>query len=230
MRFPYPDLTTVTHAGKRWYDTPAGYYPSITTVLGTTAPEEAKQALRRWQESLGPVASAAKSKAATDHGTAVHLLCERFLKGEPLEQGDAFSEADLKAFSVLRLKLKNVDEVWGQEVALFSTSLELAGRCDLIGTYKGLPCIIDFKTSGRLKGHKDIADYKLQLCFYGVAHNEMFGTNIEDGLVLMVADSGFPLEFRVKLSEHLPDLRARAERFWADALSAAEVGNNCTGL
>jgi ATP-dependent exoDNAse (exonuclease V) beta subunit len=219
VKYPYPELSTVVHNNQRWYDTPVGYYPSITTVLGTTAPEEMKQSLKKWQDALGPLA-AEKSKAATTRGTNVHLLCERFLKGEELIQGEAISEADMSSFVALKTKLKNIDEVWGQEVALYSQELELAGRCDLIGVYKGLEVIIDFKTAGRVKGHKDIGEYKCQLAFYANAHNEMFGTHIEDGVILMVADTGFPMEFKVKLSEHMAELKKRAAFFWLGAVNS----------
>lgn len=224
MKFQYTDISTVSHQGRRWYDTPAGFMPSITTVLGYTEPEEKKASLKKWQESLGPVKAAQVSKAATDRGTNVHLLCERFLKGEKVDapiNGQPVPGPDMQSFNALKLKLNKIDEVWGQEVALYSTSLELAGRCDLIAVYKGQPVIIDFKTSSRIKTHKDIDGYKLQLAFYAQAHNEMFGTDIKEGIILMVAESGFPQEFKVPLEEQLPELKQRALRFWQDAVNSA---------
>lgn len=223
MKFPYPDLQTVSHAGRRWYDTPVGFYPSITTVLGYTEPEEKKESLRKWQEALGPMKSAQVSKAATDRGTNVHLLCERFLKGEAVDApigGRPVPYADMQSFNALKLKLNKIEEVWGQEVALYSQELELAGRCDLIGVYKGRPVIIDFKTSSRIKSTKDIDGYKLQLAFYAQAHNEMYGTSIDEGVILMVSEAGFPQEFRVVLAEQMPELKLRATRFWHDAVNS----------
>lgn len=222
MKYPYPDLSTVSHDGQRWYDTPHGFYPSITTVLGITAAPKKKESLKRWQEALGAKA-ALVSKAATDRGTNVHLLAERYLKKEQVDapiNGAAVPGPDLQSFNALKMKLDKIDSVWGQECALYSNELELAGRCDLVGTYKGLPAIIDFKTATRVKGHDDIIDYKCQLAFYGAAHNEMFGTTIEDGFILMVAETGFPMEFRVKLSDHMPALRERAALFWMAAVNS----------
>lgn len=225
MKFAYLDLQTVSHQGKRWYETPIGPLPSITTVLGHTEPEEKKESLRKWQESLGPVQAAQVSKAATDRGTNVHLLCERFLKGEPVDvpiNGKPVPFADMQSFNALKLKLNKIDEVWGQEVALYSSSLELAGRCDLIAVYKGKPAIIDFKTSSRVKSDKDIHSYKLQLAFYATAHNEMFGTDINEGVILMVAETGFPQEFKVHLPLFVPELKERSKRFWLDAINNLE--------
>lgn len=222
MKFQYEDISTVSHNGQRWYDTPYGYYPSITTILGLTETPEKKASLKRWQDALGAQA-AVISKAATTRGTNTHLLAERYLKKEKLDapiDGVAVSSADLQTFNALKTKLDKIDEVWGQECALYSKELELAGRCDLIGTYKGIPAIIDFKTASRVKGHKDIGDYKCQLAFYATAHNEMFNTTIEDGFILMIAETGFPMEFKVKIADHMPELKERAARFWLSAVNS----------
>lgn len=224
MKYDYPELETTSYNNQRWYDTPYGYYPSITTVLGATEAPEKQASLKRWQESLGAAKAAAVSKAATDRGTVVHLLCERFLKGEVVEapiEGQPVAQADLQSFNALKLSLSKVDEVWGQEVALYSQSLELAGRCDLVGIYKGLPAIIDFKTSSRIKQHQDIDNYKLQMCFYAEAHNEMFGTDITRGVILMVSEAGFPQEFKVNLPDYRESLRSRAQLFWQTAINKA---------
>ena len=222
MKFSYPDLEAESVNNKRYYHTPLGAYPSITTILGTTMPEEKAKSLENWRQSLGPAKADAYSRSRADHGTNVHLLAERFLKGEhveaPLANGSPIPHEDLVAFNALKLKLKKVEEVWGQEVALFSEHYEVAGRCDLIGVWKNKPVIIDFKTSARMKSQDDIYDYRLQLAFYGHAHNEMFGTNIEDGVVLMVAANGFPLEFNFKLAEYFEPLQLRVEEFWIKTL------------
>ena len=188
-----------------------GAYPSITTILGTTQPEEAVKALEGWRNSLGHDKAKAVSKKATDHGTNVHLLAERYLKGEDVFatiNGMAVPDPDKAAFNALKLKLDKIDEVWGQEVPLFSKKYEVAGRCDLVGKFKGVPVIVDFKTASRVKGKADIKDYELQLIFYGDAHNEMFGTDIQAGVILMVAQTGFPMEFNVPFT---PELRAKLQ-------------------
>ena len=216
MKFNYPELESMPHAGMRFYETTDGkFYPSITTVLGGTMPEEKSKALQKWQNSLGVNAAQKKTQDAADHGTAVHLLAERYLKKEQLIQdGDKITPQNMSAFNALKLKLNKIEEVWGQEIALFSDLMGVAGRTDLIGVYKGKPSIIDFKTSGRLKSKKDIEDYNLQLCAYAIMHNEMFGTNIKDGIILMTSDGGFPQEFYVNLGDYLEPLMLRVDEFY----------------
>lgn len=224
MKFNYPEMTTSDFRGRRFYQTPTGkFYPSITTVLGGTISKEKEQALKNWQTSLGVAAAQTKTKEAADRGTAVHLLAERYLKKEELIQGnEKFSQADINCFNALKIKLNKVQEVWGQEVALFSDVLEMAGRCDCIAVYKDKPCIIDFKTSSRIKSDGDIEDYKLQLTAYAIMHNEMFGTNIKDGIVLMTSSGGFPQEFAVSLDDFIEPLNIRIEKFYQKLMAEVE--------
>lgn len=216
MKFDYQDMKTTSVGGMRLYETPKGdFYPSITTVLGKTMGEEKVKALQKWQTSLGSLATK-KTQDAADHGTAVHLLIERYLKGEELvKPGENISQLNINAFNAIKLKLKNIDEIWGQEIALFSDELALAGRCDCIGIYKGVPSIIDFKTSTRLKSQKDIEDYRCQLTAYAIMHNEMFGTDVTNGIILMTSATGFPQEFKVNLLDYVEPLIARVEKFYA---------------
>ena len=222
MKYPYQDYPTTSELGMRWYHTPHGALPSITTVLGTSEPPEKQAALKKWQDSLGAVAAAQKSKEACDYGTAVHLLAERFLKGEELfapdEQGNPIPQQAIAGFNALKLKLKQINDVWGQEQSIYSPTLEVAGRFDCIGEYKKVPSVIDFKTASRIKSHEDIYSYKLQLCFYACAHNELFGTDIRQGVILMSSAGGMPQEFIVPIEEHIEGLVQRIQVFWDKVL------------
>jgi len=226
MTFSYQDYSTESVKGCRYYITPAGAFPSITTVLGGSETAEKKASLENWRTSLGQEKAAAVSKKATDHGTMVHLLTERFLKGEDVfapVNGAPVPGPDMMAFNALKLKLKQINEIWGQEQSLYSPSLEIAGRFDCIGLYKNIPSIIDFKTASRLKTRKDIEDYELQLFFYATAHNELFGTDIKRGVILMSSAGGMPQEFVVDFTEdHLLKLKARVAIFYEKLLKDFE--------
>jgi CRISPR/Cas system-associated exonuclease Cas4 (RecB family) len=216
MKFNYPDLTTESVNGMRLYITPSGdAYPSITTVLGHTVPEEKAKALKNWANAIGQVNAQKKTQAAADRGTAVHLMIERHLMGEQPYAAGEFDQAHVNSFNALKLKLKNINEIWCQEVALFSDVLSIAGRVDCIGVYKGTESIIDFKTSTRLKSEKDIEDYRYQLCAYACMHNEMFETNINHGVILMTSDAGFPQEFHVDLTKYVEPLYDRVQDFYS---------------
>ena len=80
--------------------------------------------------------------------------------------------------------LRGVDEIWGVETALHLEDF-YAGRTDLVGVYEGKSSIIDYKTSKRFKKEEYVRDYKLQTAAYAVAHDYMFGTDIEQGVLLI---------------------------------------------
>ena len=88
----------------------------------------------------------------------------------------------------------DVDEIWGSEVALYVPNL-YAGMCDLVGQYKGQPCIMDFKQTNKPKKLEWVQDYYLQMVAYAEAHNENFGTNIRQGHIFMCSrgDDGMAL-------------------------------------
>jgi hypothetical protein len=222
MKFAYEDYPTETVLGLRWYITPAGALPSITTILGVSESDAKKASLENWRTSLGATKAAEVSKTATELGTMVHLLSERFLKGEDVSapvNGKPVPGPAMASFNALKLKLKQIGEVWGQEQSIYSPSLEVAGRFDCIGLYQNVESVIDFKTAGRLKSRKDIEDYELQLAFYAKAHNELFGTDIKQGVILMSAAGGMPQEFKVDVVAKLAELQPRIQTFWQKTLA-----------
>lgn len=200
-KFEYPDINTISYNNQRWYNVkPEVYYPSITTVLGNTMSIEKKKTLDNWKDALGALEAERRSKYATDRGSNVHLLLEYHLKGLPPPPHSATKE-DIGVFNSIKLKLKNITEIWGQECALYSDIIGVAGRCDLAGKWKDRNSIIDFKTSGRFKTEKEIEDYWIQIAFYATAHNEMFKTDINYGVILMGVEGGIPMVFEREISD-----------------------------
>jgi len=54
-----------------------------------------------------------------------------------------------------------------------------------VGVHAGEQAILDFKQSNKPKRREWIDDYFLQLTAYALAHNEVHGTNIRKGVVMM---------------------------------------------
>jgi len=213
-QFDYKDVSTVDYQGQRWYAIADGVaYPSITTILGKTLPAEKKKALDDWRNMLGPIKADKKMKDACDRGTNVHAMLEQFLKGEEVSTKGIPPE-DIQVFNSVKLRLKGITGIYGQEMALWSDVLQVAGRCDLAGLWKGEEAIIDFKTSGRSKEEKEIEDYWIQCTFYALAHNELYGTNIEKGVIIMGVAGGLPLVFEKDLMPYVGKLVERIDNFY----------------
>jgi len=94
--------------------------------------------------------------------------------------------AERMADQIIHRGLIRVGECWGIEAALYAPQL-YAGTSDCIGVYDGRPAIIDFKTAKKIRSREMIDDYFLQLSAYIIAHNELYDTQIETGVIFMVS-------------------------------------------
>ena len=91
--------------------------------------------------------------------------------------------------------ISKVSEIWGVEIPLYFPSL-YAGTTDGVGIHLGEESILDYKQTNKPKKQEWIEDYYLQLTAYALAHNEVYGTNIRKGVVLMCVkpgDDGIPV-------------------------------------
>ena len=161
--------------------------PSVTTILDKTKPEEKKQALRNWKKRVGVQQAQKITTEAASRGTRMHKYLEDYVNGEVLKESvsNPYAQQSLDmAKIVVKEGLCNVDEYWGTEVALYFPQI-YAGTTDCVGVHKGKDCIMDFKQTNKPKKREWIEDYFLQLCAYAEAHNEVYGTKIRKGVVLM---------------------------------------------
>jgi hypothetical protein len=187
-KFDYKPLNRVTEDGKRLYATPDGKrLPSVTTVLDKTKPEEKKLALENWRKSVGHARAQQITTEAANRGTRMHKYLEDYVKtGQLSERGsNPFSWASHgMAETVIEKGLCNVSEFWGVEIPLYFPGL-YAGTTDGAGIHLGDESILDYKQTNKPKKREWIEDYFLQLVAYALAHNEVYGTNIRKGVVLM---------------------------------------------
>jgi len=187
-KFQYQQLSRTTQDGARLYQTPDGQrVPSVTTVLDKTKPEDKKQALDAWRKRVGVENAQKITTEAANRGTRMHSYLEHYVKtGEIKERGsNPFSWAShAMAEVVIQTGLKNVDEFWGVEIPLFFPKI-YAGTTDGCGIHMGEECILDYKQTNKEKKREWIDDYFLQLVAYSLCHNEVYGTNIRKGVILM---------------------------------------------
>ncbi len=70
-----------------------------------------------------------------------------------------------------------------------------AGASDVAGIYEGRESIIDFKQSNKYKKREWIDDYFIQCAAYATAHNYVYGTNINSGVILISVIGGDVLRY-----------------------------------
>jgi len=211
-----PQLTATNKDGVRLYETPEGnFYPSITTVLSIRK----KEGLFEWRKKVGnEVANYVAGKAAR-RGTKVHQMCEDYLNNMYTNFPDKFNEHKKDflpwcLFGQLKEKvLHNIDNIYVQEASLYSDKYKIAGRVDCISQYKGVPSVIDFKTSTKERSDDWNENYYIQ----GTAYSEMFhertGISISQVVILVITEDGTVQEFIKKKYDYIDYLSEAIEEW-----------------
>lgn len=184
-------LPTKEFDGKRHYQLPNGLYvPSVTTVLGHFK----KQAIMEWRNRVGHEEANKISNRASTRGTKFHTLMEKYLSNEPVTS--IITEKTMptlkESFHMMKKEVdKYINNIHYIEVPLYSTSMRMAGRTDIIAEFDGMLSVIDFKTSNREKREEHIQDYFLQSTAYALMYEERIGIPIHQ-VVIMMASDGVP--------------------------------------
>jgi hypothetical protein len=183
----------------RIYTTPEGNrYPSVTTILGKTSD---KSWLQEWRDRVGNDEADKILRQAGRRGTAVHNLCEEYLKNNPSYK-KGHMPANIASFNYIKPYLdKHVTEVGGLELPLYSDKLRVAGRVDCLCKWDGEWSILDFKTSRREKERDDIHGYFLQASCYSFMTFERIGILPKKIVILMTIDDGQPRVFEERAKD-----------------------------
>ena len=199
--YKYPKSIRETLKGVRHYDVNDEKLPSVTTILQATQSLEKAESLARWASRVGQVEADRIKNNAAKRGTAMHSYLETYLQGgKVLDLRDVGREASSMAETIIAKGFNDLEEIWGVECTLHYPGL-YAGQTDMCGIYQGRESIIDFKQTNKPKKVEWIDDYKLQLVAYATAHDQVYGTKIELGVILMCTPDNFFQRFLVNGSE-----------------------------
>ena len=186
----YDDLVADTRETGRVYVAPDGSrYPSVTTVLGILS----EDSIREWRQRVGEEEANKVSHRASNRGTAVHSIIEKYLRNE--DTSDNLPHIKQSLANLRPILDKSIGKIFGLETALYSRHLCMAGRCDCIAEWNGVPSIIDFKTSRRIKKKENIASYFAQASAYAIMFEERTGLAIPNTVIVMDVDDNHPLIF-----------------------------------
>ena len=186
------DLRTENIKGKRHYVTPDGnQYISITSLLS----ELSKEGIQKWRERVGEAEANRISTKASRQGTAVHSLCESYIKNEQDFLIESMPHL-VEMFESIQPLLDCIDNVHCVEGALYSDELKLAGRTDLIAEFNEELAVIDYKTSRKIKTWEMCHSYFMQGAFYAMAYEERTGIPINNIVIIMAVENEKPLLFK----------------------------------
>jgi len=199
-KFDYKPIPRVVLEGKRFYATPDGNnLPSVTTILDKTKSQDKIEALDRWRRSVGVEKAQQITTEAANRGTRMHTYLEDYVKTGAIKERttNPYSWAShAMAHVVVEKGLKNVSEFWGIEVPLYFPSI-YAGTTDGAGIHLNEEAILDYKQTNKPKKREWIDDYFIQLCAYAEAHNELHGTKIKKGVILMCVKPDLDEQFNI---------------------------------
>ena len=193
--YKYPKSTRSLIEGNRHYDINQEMLPSVTTVLQGTQEEEKTRSLAEWRRKVGENEAERIKNEAASRGTAMHEFLEYYLQNKKvLDLSDEGLAARSMGQAIIDQGFKDLSEIWGSEATLFYPGL-YAGQTDLCGIYQNRESIIDFKGSNKPKRKEWIEDYFLQLAAYAMAHDIIYHTCIDKGVILMCSKDGFFQKF-----------------------------------
>tara|TARA_Y100001951_G_C11276785_1_gene262483 strand:+ start:593 stop:1321 length:729 start_codon:yes stop_codon:yes gene_type:complete len=192
-----PNLVTTTLNKKRFYNTPEGkLYPSITTVLSIRK----KDGLIEWRKRVGDDVANYISGNAVRRGIKIHEMCEDYLNNM---YEDALFETYEKEhflywclFKQLRDQaLCDIDNIYVQEVGLYSDKYKVAGRVDCIAEFNGVLSVIDFKTSTKERTDGWNENYYIQGAAYAEMFEERTEIKVNQIVILVVTEDGTVQKF-----------------------------------
>ena len=201
--YNYPPSTRSTTDGLRTYSVGKEKLPSVTTILGATKSQKSKDSIARWIASKGEKEATRIKEQAASRGSNMHLHLERHILGQGhLDLTEEGKTAKAMADVIIEKGLCDLSEIWGSEVTLHYPGL-YAGATDLVGVYDYEDSIIDFKQSNRPKRREWIEDYCMQMAAYAMAHNQVYRTEITQGVILMCTPDNYFQKFQIKGKEFI---------------------------
>ena len=223
-RFEYPASIRSLINDQRHYDIGQEKLPSVTTILQATQSPEKKAILAKWKQKVGEKKADEIRDTAAARGTVMHRIIEGYITGEGHADLSPMGQVSgIMAQTIFKEGLKGrMDEVWGSEITLYYPGL-YAGATDLVGVYEGREAIIDFKQSNKPKRREWIEDYFTQMAAYAMAHNHVYNTQIQSGVILMCTPGNYFQKFVVKDKEF-------QQYMWKWVSRVDQFCNNCNSI
>jgi genome maintenance exonuclease 1 len=195
-----PTLTQVTGANERHYVTEQGKkYPSVTTVLS----EYGREAIQEWRVRVGAEEANKITRRASTRGTKIHKYCEEYLDNKELVFTNPLH---IQTFNDFKPLLNRIDNIYAQELRMYSDHLRMAGTVDCVAELDGKLTIIDFKTAAKPKDKEKIENYFMQCSAYAIMFEELFKIPVNRIAILIAVDDHEPQLFIEKRDKYVEKL------------------------
>ena len=194
-KYEYAIGKQINEDNGRIYDVAGFRLPSVTSILSRTKDQGF---LKQWREKVGDKEADRIMNLSSVRGTAMHKYLESYITEVGYEDlTDTGKQAKTMAEKVVELGLAAIDENYGSEVTMYYPGL-YAGQTDLVCIHDGKDAIVDFKQANRPKREEWIDDYKLQIAAYAMAHDYVYNSTIEKGVIMVCTPDLYYQEFIVE--------------------------------
>ena len=192
-KYNYVQGTRITEHGSRTYDFNGDKVPSVTTILANT---KDTAYLDRWKAKVGHEEAERIKNLSSKRGTSMHKFIEKYITGVGYDDlTEIGQQAKPMAQKIIDIGLTPVTEYYGSEVTLHYPGL-YAGSTDLVCLHNEKETIVDFKQANKPKREEWIEDYFLQIGAYAMAHDQMHGSHIEQGVIMVCTPDLYYQEFK----------------------------------
>ena len=105
-------------------------------------------------------------------------------------------------FRLLKPYLDQIDNIHCLETVMYSDKLTVAGQVDCIAEYNGKLSVIDFKTANKERVDSWNENYYIQCTAYSIMYEELFGTPIDQIVILQAGEDGSAKAFVKNKSDY----------------------------
>lgn len=197
------ELLSEENDSGRFYVTPEGKFPSVTTVTGW----EKRKFFAEWRKN-----NPEEAKRTTTRGNKLHSLIEKYLNNEELDKKE-IDPFTLDLFLEIKKDVDRIDNIHALETPLYSKLLELAGRVDCVAEFDGQLAIIDFKGSTKPKRREDIDNYFMQATAYSIMWKERTKVPVKKLVILIAAEDGGAQIFEADPIDYVQKLKLAIEKY-----------------
>lgn len=147
-------------------------YPSPSKVWRTLNAKENAIMQRMMKDRYSPLGKAVRE------GRKAH---------KTLEDNSAKDEYQQAILDIFNREIGiDIDEVWAKEKGVISKENKFRGQFDGVGVFRGKTTVWDYKKTNQIKSPSQMKNYVKQCAAYAIAHDEMYGTEIEQIAVLNI--------------------------------------------
>lgn len=190
----------------------------MTTILKKT---DSLQEQAFWKKWRSDPENLQHSEQAMNRGSLFHAIAENHFKKDngsnPSQQTDnAITDKITEPFwKSVQAVLPRITDIQLIESAVWHEVGCYAGTVDMVASFDGTPCILDWKTSAKPKSSQWRGHYPLQLAAYCGAVNRMYGAKINHGVIIVALPDAPAQVFQYPLGGyHWQSWLNRLTKYW----------------